>query len=304
MAWFKRVALFLGINLLIMVTISFIINALGLRPFLSRNGIDYQSLLIFCLIWGMGGAFISLLLSKYLAKWFAGVHSVDQKSSDPKLQHLFEIVRSQARKLSLPMPEVGIFESKTPNAFATGPSRSHSLVAVSRGLLETLSPSELEAVIGHEMTHIANGDMVTMTLLQGIINAFVMFLARILAFFFASSRDRNNSSASFGSYYLFTFIFEIIFMLLGSMVLCAFSRWREYRADKGGAKLAGKENMIAALRSLEAASERRKNIKEAVPESVAALMIFPNKGPLLTQLFALFATHPTIENRIKRLNQG
>jgi heat shock protein HtpX len=303
MAWFKRISLFLLVNFLIMITISLIINILGLQTFLTRKGIDYHSLLIFCLLWGMGGAFISLLLSKKMAKWIVGVHAIDSHTNDPRIIKLLEIVESQAKKLKLPMPEVGIFESRVPNAFATGPTKSHSLVAISRGLLDQLNPGELEAVIGHEMTHIANGDMVTMTLLQGIINAFVMFLARILAFFFASSKDRDNSSMSFGSYYLFTFIFEIVFMLLGSLVLCAFSRFREYRADKGGAILAGKSNMIAALRALDKATvsiSHQKLEREGAPASVQALMIHPSKGSLLTQLFS---THPSIEKRIERLNQ-
>ena len=304
MAWFKRISLFLLVNFLIMITISLIINVLGIKPFLTHKGIDYNALLIFCFVWGMGGALISLLLSKKMAKWIVGVHSIDPHTSDPRLKKLFDVVAAQAKKLHLPMPEVGIFESRVPNAFATGPSKSHSLVAISRGLLDQLSPSELEAVIGHEMSHIANGDMVTMTLLQGIINAFVMFLARILAFFFASSRDRNNSSMSFGAYYLFTFIFEIIFMLLGSLVLCAFSRFREYRADKGGASLAGRENMIAALLALDRATasiSHEKMEREGAPASVQALMIFPAKGSLLTQLFS---THPSIEKRIERLRAG
>ncbi len=275
-------------------------NAFNLQPYLTRRGIDYQSLLIFCLLWGMGGSFISLMLSKKMAKWLLGVHPIDIRSSDHKLAFFRDIVQKQAIALGIKTPEIGIFESSVPNAFATGPSRSNSLVAISRGLLNQLSEDELEAVIGHEMSHIANGDMVTMTLLQGIINAFVMFLARILAYFFASGRDRN-SSPSFGAYYLFTFIFELVFMLLGSIALCAFSRFREYRADKGGAELAGSQKMISALEAIERASGRIKREtqdREGAPASMQALMIHPAKGSILLQLFS---THPSIEKRIERL---
>ncbi|MCF7851696.1 MAG: protease HtpX [Simkaniaceae bacterium] len=301
MNWLKRISLFLILNFLILLTISTIIRFFNIQPFLTRHGINYEALLIFCLLWGMGGAFISLMLSKKIAQWFMGIRLIDPHA-DPMSNRLYSIVVKQARSLNIKVPDVGIFESPLPNAFATGPSSSNALVAISTGLLNRMNESEIEAVIGHEMSHIANGDMVTMTLLQGIINAFVMFLARILAFFFASGRDRNQTS--FGAYYFLTFVFEIIFMLLGSIVICAFSRFREYRADRGGALLAGKENMINALRSLQRISDENHQYSrrsQDQPAAIQALFINRSNGSIL---FQLFSTHPTIEKRIQRLKEG
>ncbi|MDN3504878.1 MAG: protease HtpX [Rhabdochlamydiaceae bacterium] len=293
---FKRISLFLVVNALIIFTVSMIVQIFNLQPYLNQRGINYQTLLIFCTIWGMGGAFISLALSKKMAKWMMGVKILEENSFDSQANMIHEIVAKQARQLGIPKPEVGIFQSQAPNAFATGPSRSNSLVALSSSLINLMDEKEVEAIIGHEMAHIANGDMVTMTLLQGVINAFVMFLARILAQFFASSRDNRNGRSSFGAYFMFTILFEMAFMVLGSIALCGFSRWREFRADKGGAQLAGKENMISALRKLESLSKRGRD--EKMPEAVQALMISPVKGSLLMKLFS---THPSIERRVERL---
>jgi heat shock protein HtpX len=200
-------------------------------------------------------------------------------------------VRSQ-----LPTPQVGIFDSPEVNAFATGPTKKRSLIAISTGALRQLSKSELEAVLGHEMTHIANGDMVTMTLLQGVVNAFVMFFARILAYVI-SMRGRNNRQRSpNGAYFLLVWIFEIVFMLLGSMVIAAFSRWREYRADAGGARLSGRQNMIEALQHLDAI--QTKKLKGA-QTSLAPFMIHSRQEPTL--IMKLFSTHPPIQDRISRL---
>jgi heat shock protein HtpX len=198
------------------------------------------------------------------------------------------------------MPEVGVFETAVVNAFATGPTRARSLVAVSRGLLNRLSTHEIEAVIGHEMSHVANGDMVTMTLLQGVVNAFVMFLARVLAFALSGlgkSSDRERSG-SFGSYYLFTFLFEVIFMILGSMIIASYSRYREYRADRGGALLAGKQQMIGALAALERVHDT------GTPAKAGALDAFMIRGGSRSKLLNLFASHPPIEKRILRLQES
>jgi heat shock protein HtpX len=299
MAVAKRIFLFLAINFLVIITLSLVLNIFHIQPYLQSYGLDVKSLMIFCLIWGMGGAFISLALSKQMAKWMMGVHIVDPESQDPETRRLVNTVYSLARDAQLPaMPAVGIFDSPEPNAFATGPTKRRSLVAVSSGLLRGMSQKELEGVIAHEISHIANGDMVTMTLLQGIINAFVMFLARILAYICSGlGRSRNESSTgSYLSYTLFVFLFEIVFMILGSIVVAWFSRLREFRADRGGADLAGKDKMIAALESL----KKMQQLKDARIDkpSFQAFKISTHrkKGWL-----KLFATHPPLELRIDRL---
>lgn len=299
MAVAKRVFLFLAVNFLVIITLSIVLNIFHIQPYLQAYGLDVSSLMIFCLIWGMGGALISLALSKQMAKWMMGVHLIDPDDQDPDLRRLLNTVYKLAKDANLPaMPEVGIFESSEPNAFATGPTKRRSLVAVSSGLMRRMSQQELEGVIAHEITHIANGDMVTMALLQGVVNAFVMFLARVLAYVlsgFGRSRD-NSSSGSYVSYYLFTFLFEIVFMILGSMLVAWFSRFREFRADKGGADLAGKDKMISALESL----QKMQQIKDPRIQkpSIQALMIATErkKGWLM-----LFASHPPLETRIQRL---
>lgn len=195
----KRVFLFIAVNFLVLITISFILNILNIRPYLRANHLDYGSLLVFCLIWGMGGAFISLALSRVMAKWMLGVTLIDLNTASAQEHQLLSIVQNLAKRAGLPeMPEVGIYNSPEVNAFATGPSKSRSLVAVSSGLLRRMTPQEIEGVLGHEIAHIQNGDMVTMTLLQGVINAFVMFFARIIAF--AITRlGRKSDEISFGS---------------------------------------------------------------------------------------------------------
>lgn len=292
----KRVILFLLVNFLVILTISFILSFFNIQPFLEKQGINYQALLIFCLIWGMGGAFISLGLSKIMAKWMMGVQIIDPRETDPSLKQLLDTVHHLAQKAGLPeMPEVGIYQSPELNAFATGPTKSRALVAVSSGLLQRMKWNEIEGVLGHEVTHISNGDMVTMTLLQGVINAFVMFLARILAFFFSGMRDREESSVTTsGSYFLFVILFEVVFMILGSLVTAAFSRYREFKADKGGAQLAGKESMINALKAL----QRNMSVRDEAtdPPAMKALKISSSNSML-----ALFASHPPLEQRIERL---
>lgn len=297
-SYIRRIGLFLLLNFVIVLTISLLMKALNVQPYLTQYGLDIKSLAIFCFIWGMAGAFISLLLSKTMAKWTLGVQVFTQDVHDPKLQFVYRIVERQAHSLGLKMPEVGVFETQIVNAFATGATRSNSLVAVSRGLLNNLNSEEVEAVIGHEMSHIANGDMVTMTLLQGIVNAFVMFLARVLAFVLSglASKDKNDSkSSSNGSFYLFTFLFEIVFMIIGSMIIAAYSRFREYRADFGGASLSSKRQMIQALKALGKVHDTA--LPEGAAKSFDAFMIRGNRS----KLFQLFASHPPIEKRIERL---
>jgi heat shock protein HtpX len=296
-SYIRRIALFLILNFVIVITISFILNVLGVKPYLSKQGLDLTHLAIFCFVWGMVGALISLALSKQMAKWMMGVRTIQPNTTDPQLYFVYEIVERQSRILGIKMPEVGVFETSIVNAFATGPSKSHSLVAVSRGLLNQLSHAEIEAVIGHEMSHIANGDMVTMTLLQGVINAFVMFLARVLAMVISGLGKSRDSKDNYGSYYALTFLFEIIFMILGSLVVAAYSRFREYRADLGGAVLSSKRQMIGALQALERVHD--KALPEGAAKSLNAFMIRGNESTLMR----LFSTHPPIAKRIERLNQ-
>ncbi len=296
MAFVKRIFLFMAINILVVTMISFVFNLFNIKPYLNAYGLNYQSLLIFCLIWGMGGALISLALSRKMAKWILKVRLVSLKTYDPDIKHLLDTVKKLSLAANLPMPEVGVYTSREVNAFATGPSKNRSLIAVSTGLLNCMKEEEIEAILGHEVSHIANGDMVTMTLLQGIVNAFVMFMARVIAYAI-SGVGRNQKNGSYASFAMLVFFFEIIFMVLGSMVICGYSRFREYRADLGGAKLAGKDKMIAALSSLRAHQEIRDPRTEKT--AVQAFKISNPRGGFLS----LFRTHPPLQQRIEKLQK-
>lgn len=299
MALARRIALFLVVNFLVVGVVSFIAYFLNIQPFLASHGLNYGSLAIFCLLWGMVGSFISLLLSKVMAKWMMGVTMIDPNSVSSGDRALLQIVYSLAKKAGLPkMPEVGIYESPEVNAFATGPSRSNSLVAVSSGLLARLRNDEVEGVIGHEITHIANGDMVTMTLLQGIINAFVMFFARIFAYALMnlfSKRDEESSNISPLFYQLTVFVLEMVFMIFGALVIAAFSRYREFRADLGGAHLAGPQKMVNALTAL----QRTIQIKDEAHDQPAIQSFKISGRP--RGMFRFFASHPPLEERIESL---
>jgi heat shock protein HtpX len=298
MAFAKRITLFLIVNILVVTVISFLLYIFNIQPFLVQNGLDIKSLALFCLIWGMGGAFISLLMSKMMAKWMMGVQIIKTDTYDSEKQWLISTVHELSTKAGLPkMPEVGVYQSTDVNAFATGPSRSNSLVAVSSGLLHRMDRDQAAGVIGHEITHIANGDMVTMTLLQGVINAFVMFLARGLAFVISRSLNSKNerSSPSPFIYHGVVMVLEIAFMILGSLVVARFSRYREFRADAGGAKLAGKEKMIKALVALKSISQPQQSKTNA--KAFEALQISNRSSNFLK----LFATHPPLDERIARL---
>ncbi|MFN8545702.1 MAG: protease HtpX [Candidatus Binatia bacterium] len=294
MAWGKRIVLFLSVNVLVLLTISIVTSLLGLRQGLHAYGIDYPSLMAFCLVWGMTGSFVSLALSRVLAKMMMGVQVIDPETRDPALADLVQTVYRLARGAHLPaMPEVGIYQSPEVNAFATGPTRARALVAVSTGLLQRMRANEIEGVLGHEVTHIANGDMVTMTLLQGVVNAFVLFLARAIAFAVTqgSSRDDDRPATRM----MITIVLQIALSILGSMVVCAFSRWREFRADRGSAALAGREGMIAALNRLRSTVE----LVDDRQAAVASLKISGRPGGFM----ALLATHPPLEERIRRLEE-
>lgn len=295
----KRVVLFLIVNILVVMTIGLVLGLLGIHKRLPEG--MYSQLLVFCLIWGMAGAFISLALSRLMAKWMMGVQVIPPNVNDPALRELVQIVHSTARKAGLEtMPEVGIYESPEINAFATGPTRSRSLVAVSTGLLQNLRRDEIEGVIAHEVAHITNGDMVTMTLVQGVINAFVMFLARVVAFVLTRAMSRSDDDRGGGAlYFLFVMLFQFVFSLFGAIVVCWFSRWREFRADAGGAELAGRYNMISALEALQRFYQ--KNL-QAEAHSETAFQAFKISGKQ-DGLMRLFATHPPLEERIERLKR-
>ncbi len=297
MAIAKRFVLFFAVNIAMVVTISAVLALLGVGSYLTKSGLDYNNLMVFCLVWGMGGAFFSLAISRMSAKWMMGVQVIDPQSPG-SYGDLVQRIHNLARAARLPaMPEVGIYDSQEVNAFATGPTKSRSLVAVSTGLLRTMNRDEVEGVLAHEVAHIANGDMVTMTLIQGIINAFVMFLARVAAFAIsaaiANRSDDQEETPSPMIFHLVTFVLEIFLGILGAMVVAYFSRAREFRADAGGASLAGREKMRAALQRLLQNSERI----DTAHESLATLKISGRKSGF----FALFSTHPDLEERIARL---
>jgi heat shock protein HtpX len=297
MAWFKRIALFLVVNILVVTVISFLLYVFDVQPFLNSHGLNIPALAIFCLIWGMGGAMISLALSKVMAKWLMGVQIVDPNTSDPRVRAMVAMVHRLAKKAGLPaMPEVGIYHSPEVNAFATGATKSSSLVAVSSGLLNRMNDDQVEAIIGHEITHIASGDMVTMGLLQGVINAFVMFLARLFAFVLLRGGKRDSDApVSPFAYQMLVFVMEMGFMILGMLVIARFSRFREFRADAGGARLAGKDKMIAALQGL----QRFSQIEDKELQPAFQTMKISSKQGMLR----FFATHPPLEERIERLQQ-
>lgn len=285
----KRVMLFLVVNVLIVATLSIVISLLGVNRYLNDYGINYAALAALCLVWGMGGAFISLLLSKVFAKMAMGVKVVDPRSPG-QFAEVYDTIRKLATRSGLPMPEVGVYESPEMNAFATGPTKKSSLVAVSTGLLARMNRDEVEGVLAHEMSHIANGDMVTMTLLAGTVNAFAMFLSRIISYFVSKLVD---SRAEIAVRFILTLALDIVFSILGSIVVAAFSRAREFKADAGSARLSGREKMIAALQSL----QRQYQPLDKRGPSLATFKI-AGKGRL-----SLFATHPSLEERIQALKR-
>jgi heat shock protein HtpX len=294
----KRFALFFGVNIAIMVTVTTILSLLGVGNYMNAYGIDYTSLIIFCLVWGMAGSFISLMLSKFMAKTMYGVQIITPTGQYGDLVRRVHTLASRAGIVV--MPEVGIYNSPEVNAFATGPSKNNSLVAVSSGLLSKMSSDEVEGVLAHEIAHIANGDMVTMALVQGVVNAFVMFLARVVAFAISSAMSSSDDEKSEGigglANYVVVMVLQIVFGILGSIIVAFFSRYREYRADSGGAKLAGKEKMIAALSGLTRTYE---SLAQGGRSEVRAMQI-SSKSSLL----ALFSTHPSLENRINALKRA
>jgi heat shock protein HtpX len=288
MAFLKRIFLFAIVNMLILLTLSIafqiVTSLLGIH-------MGYESSVwVFYGIIGMGGAFVNLAISRQMVKWMMGVQVINPNSANPTERRLLDMVYGLAQKARLPaMPEVGLYDSPEVNAFATGPTKARALVAVSTGLLERMDQDAVEGVLGHEVTHIANGDMVTMTLIQGVINTMVLIAARILAGVIASQfEERSRYTVQWITFNLL----QIILSLFGSIVVCYFSRHREFRADAGGARLAGRERMLAGLKSLRQVYGQVDDSQQ----SVATLKISGHTG-----LFALFATHPPLEDRIRRL---
>ncbi|MEE9352523.1 MAG: protease HtpX [Thiotrichaceae bacterium] len=248
------------------------------------------------LVIGFGGAFVSLWMSKGMAKRSMGVEVIEHPQTRQE-QWLFDVVQRQAHEVGISMPEVGIFQSPQPNAFATGARKNNALVAVSQGLLEHMNADEVEAVLGHEMAHVANGDMVTQTLLQGVLNTFVMFLSRVVGFFIDSLLSRGEQRSGFGmGYYISSMVLQVLFGFLATMIVMWFSRWREFHADQGGAKLAGREKMISALKRLNQA-----HATEDLPGEMAAFGITGGVGSGFKKLMM---THPPLEERIAALEAG
>ena len=289
----KRIFFFIITNIAILLVLSIFLSLLGFTGILQSNGIDldYNSLMLFSLVFGMGGSFISLYMSKWMAKSLAGVKVIKSPSNQFESWYV-QVVERQSETLGIRVPEIGIFNSPSPNAFATGSSKNNSLVALSTGLVESMNKDEIEAVIGHEMSHVANGDMVTLSLIQGIINAFVIFFSRVIGHFVDRVILKNERGYGIG--YFFTVIFaQVILGILASTIVCWFSRRREFRADFGGAQLTSKEAMISSLKTLEKMSAAK------LPDQMLAFGI-SNQGNSQT-LRKLFSTHPPIRERILAL---
>jgi heat shock protein HtpX len=285
----KRILLFVLTNLAVMVVLGVVASLLGVNRYLTANGLNLSALLGFSLIMGFGGAIISLLMSKPMAKWSTGAHVINQPSNQDEAW-LVSVVQRLSERAGIAMPEVAIYEGE-PNAFATGAFKNSALVAVSTGLLQGMTKEEIEAVLGHEIAHVANGDMVTLTLIQGVLNTFVVFLSRVIGYFVDSmlrSKDDESTGPGIG-YYITSFVLDILLGFVASMIVAWFSRYREFRADEGSAKLLGNKqpmiNALARLNSMQAGE---------LPTSVAAMGITGGLGKL-------FASHPPLEERIAAL---
>ncbi|TVQ30245.1 MAG: protease HtpX [Wenzhouxiangella sp.] len=287
-------ALLIGTNLAVLVVLGIVMTLL--EPWLVSQGINVNMAwtLGFALVFGMGGAVISLLMSKSMAIRSTRARVITQPSGQTE-RWLVETVARQAKAAGIGMPDVAIYEAPEPNAFATGASRNNALVAVSTGLLRGMRPNEVEAVLGHEVAHVANGDMVTLTLIQGVLNTFVLFLSRILGQLIDRVVFRSDRAYGPG-YFISVIVLQIVLGILASMIVMAFSRWREFRADAGGAQLAGRANMIAALRRLQSASQ-----PSTLPESVEAFGI---RGRVGEGIKRLMMSHPPLEERIEALAAG
>jgi len=287
----KRIFLFLLTNFAVILVLGVVCSVLGVDRFLTRQGLNLPMLLAFSAIIGMGGSFISLALSKWMAKRSTGAQVITQPASAQQAW-LLATVEREARAAGIGTPEFAVYEAPEPNAFATGMSRNNAMVAVSTGLLQSMTQEEIEAVLGHEVSHIANGDMVTLTLIQGVLNTFVIFLARVIGYVVDGALRRGDDRGGVGiGYYVTYMAMQLVLGVFATMIVCAFSRWREFHADAGGAHLAGKRKMIAALQRLKSAQA-----PSTLPQNMAAFGI-------ASGAMSLFATHPPLEARIARLQE-
>ncbi|MGN6520266.1 MAG: protease HtpX [Dokdonella sp.] len=287
-----RIVLFVLTNLAVMALLAIVVKLTGLDVYAyRRGGLDLQGLLIMAAVMGMGGSFISLAMSKWIAKMSVGAKVIDQPRN-PTEQWLVDTVRAHAQKAGIGMPEVAIYDGPEMNAFATGMSKNSSLVAVSTGLLQNMDRQQVDAVLGHEISHVANGDMVTMALLQGVLNTFVIFLARVIGTLVdrAISGNRDGGGGGF-AYFAIVMVLQLVLGLLASLIVMAFSRWREFRADAGGARLAGRAAMISALERLDA-----NHGESTLPKAIQAFGISGEGG-----IARLFMSHPPIAERVAAL---
>ena len=285
---FKRILLWAGMNIAVIAVITIILKITGLDTAIS-GGRGYVPMLLACAVVGFAGSIISLLMSKSLVKRTMGVHIIESPQSEFEAWYV-NIVKRQAEMLGINTPEIGIFDSPEPNAFATGASKNNSLVAISTGLMSVMNKDEIEAVVGHEMAHVANGDMVTMALLQGVLNTFVVFFSRIIAEVVASRGNSEGNATSSGVYFITTLVLQVVFGFLAQIIASWFSRHREFRADAGGAKLTSNQQMANALDAL----RRRPEMNQDLPGEFAA---FGFTGSIRN----LFSTHPPLEKRIEAL---
>ena len=289
-----RIGLFLLTNIAVVFVASITMKLLGIEPYLQQSGLNLTSLLIFCAIIGFSGSLISLFISKWMAKRSTGTKIIENPST-PDERWLFETTRELAAKANIDMPEVGIFPAQESNAFATGWNKNKALVAVSEGLLQRFDRNEARAVLAHEIGHVANGDMITLSLIQGVVNTFVMFFARIIGYTVDRVVFKNQRGHGIG-FYVVTIVAEIVLGILASLIVRKFSRYREYRADHAGATLADKQSMISALDRLR--KEQQASIPSSMPDTLQAFGI---RGGMKQRLGKLMATHPPLEDRIRAL---
>ncbi len=279
----------------VLAVISIVMKIFGFDGYMYERGLDYKALAVFSILWGSVGSFISLAISKWMAKRSMGVELIENPSNEKEMW-LIDTVKRQAATAGIGMPEVGIFNSASPNAFATGMNRNNALVAVSTGLLDNMKREEVEAVLGHEISHVANGDMITMTLLQGILNAFVIFFSRVIGYAMSAAMRNDRSGGGYGiGQFIGTMIAQIVLGFLAAIIINKFSRYREFHADMGGAKLSSNQNMINALKALQRASH-----PEKLEGEFAAFGISGGKS----KLRSLFSTHPPLEDRIEALERN
>ncbi|SDL42025.1 Heat shock protein. Metallo peptidase. MEROPS family M48B [Franzmannia pantelleriensis] len=294
-----RILLFLATNLGVILVASITLRLLGVEPYLNAQGLNMNSLLIFCFIFGMAGSMISLFISKWMAKRSTGTVVIEQPSNSTE-KWLLDTVAELSREAGIKTPEVGIFPAQQSNAFATGWNRNDALVAVSAGLLNRMRPEEVRAVLAHEIGHVANGDMVTLALIQGVVNTFVMFFARVVAHLVDSFLKSRTDGAGLGfmGYFAVVIVAEIVFGIVASAIVAWFSRFREYRADAAGAQLAGSGAMINALARLKAETE----LPDQMPDTLRAMAI--TKGQTKSLMERMFASHPPLDDRIRALKEA